>query len=110
VDTRTKISDRAPENARVVSGYFDPLLAWHVRRLAALKKEGTPLLVLIEEPPDPVLPARARAELVAALSVTDHVMLASERTPAPSVRLVDEERSAYAALIERIQAHRRNGT
>ncbi len=79
VDTRRKIVGAreaaaiAAGGATVVSGYFDPLIAWHARWLAGFKKPPRPLLVLIATPENPILPAPARAELVASLRVVDHV-------------------------------------
>jgi hypothetical protein len=79
VDTRTKIvsAGRAAELARsgatVVSGYFDPLIAAFADELAGLKRPGSPLVVLIRSTGQAILPARARAELVAALAVVDYV-------------------------------------
>lgn len=58
-----------------VTGFFDPLLAEHVRRLSRCAKAGQPLVVEISEPDNPLLPQRARAELVAALSMVDYVVL-----------------------------------
>jgi hypothetical protein len=78
-DTRRKIvgaseaAGIAARGATVVSGYFDPLIAWHARWLAGFKKPARPLLVLIATPENPILPAQARAELVASLRVVDHV-------------------------------------
>jgi bifunctional ADP-heptose synthase (sugar kinase/adenylyltransferase) len=87
MDTRHKIIE--PERAvalsgdlrsggvRVVTGYFDVIVAEHVRRLLEIKNGA--LLVVVLDPPDPVLPGRARAELVAALRMVDYVVLAGER-------------------------------
>jgi hypothetical protein len=93
MDTRSKIvsSSKAAQialRATVVSGYFDPLLAWHASRLQELKaqfKGDLPLLALIATPPNPILSARARAELVAGLKVVDHVCEAPGRSPRISV-------------------------
>jgi len=60
---------------RVVAGYFDPLLAPHARRLAQLREGAAALAVIVARPPDPILPARARAELVAGLAAADYVVL-----------------------------------
>jgi glycerol-3-phosphate cytidylyltransferase-like family protein len=90
VDTREKIltveqlmrsagEARATGRAvRVVTGYFDPLLPEHARRLAELGQPGGLLIVIVvvTDPPQPILPARARAELVAALRVVDGVLTA----------------------------------
>jgi glycerol-3-phosphate cytidylyltransferase-like family protein len=61
-----------------VAGYFDPLIAVHARQLREAKDEGRPLIVMIATPADgtgadSILPARARAELVAGLAVVDYV-------------------------------------
>ena len=83
MDTRTKIVSREQlENlARGrelvhVSGHFDPLLAEHVRRIRKSVSPGRLLVVEITEPQAPLLPQRARAELVAALADVDFVILA----------------------------------
>jgi glycerol-3-phosphate cytidylyltransferase-like family protein len=60
---------------RWVSGYFDPLLAEHVRRLRECAKPGELLVIEIANPKAPLLPQKARAELVAALAVVDYVVL-----------------------------------
>ncbi|HEX5227392.1 MAG TPA: hypothetical protein VFW44_06760 [Bryobacteraceae bacterium] len=82
MDTRTKIiesSELEPRlggrPARRVSGHFDPLLAGHVRRIAQASESGRALVVEVTNPPRPLLPQRARAELVAALSMVDFVVL-----------------------------------
>jgi bifunctional ADP-heptose synthase (sugar kinase/adenylyltransferase) len=66
-----------------VTGFFDPLLAAHARRLEEIARRGGALLVAIQDPPRPLLVAQARAELVAALAVVDYVILAG--TPAPGL-------------------------
>jgi bifunctional ADP-heptose synthase (sugar kinase/adenylyltransferase) len=87
LDTRSKILAPAEafEAARRVraqgrdialtTGWFDPLVPAHARRLSGLKDGVACLMVLITEPPQPVLPARARAELVAALAAVDFVVI-----------------------------------
>jgi phosphopantetheine adenylyltransferase len=86
VDTRTKIL--RPEEAeallrglrdggralRVATGYFDPLAPAHVERLQRLAGEDSHLTVVVTDPPDPLLPLRARAELVASLAAVDAVV------------------------------------
>jgi bifunctional ADP-heptose synthase (sugar kinase/adenylyltransferase) len=90
VDTREKILTPAAalEIARatrangtpvtVVTGYFDPLLAGHARRLGEIAGAGGFLIAVVTEPERPILPARARAELVAALAVVDYVVSAED--------------------------------
>lgn len=75
MDTRRKIlawSDARAlleaAGAPLVTGYFDPLTADHARRLNELAETHGPLFVLLLDPPEPVLPAGARAELAASLA------------------------------------------
>ncbi len=70
---------REGQPPKLVAGCFDPLLAAHARRLAGVRKGAAILIVIVTDPPQPVLPARARAELVAALAVVDHVVVAGEQ-------------------------------
>jgi len=74
--------------ARWVSGYFDPLLAEHVRRLRECVTNGQLLVVEVADPAQPLLPQRARAELVAALALVDYVVLGNGQ---PSAGIVDAE-------------------
>lgn len=62
----------------VVTGCFDPLLAGHARRLGEIAGSGGFLIAVVTEPERPLLPARARAELVAALAMVDCVVPAEE--------------------------------
>jgi hypothetical protein len=92
----------------VVIGWFDPLLAEHATRLAESAQPGNRLIVAVTDPPDPLLPARARAELVAALGIADAVVTLSdsdlEALP-PSVRVLDQRaldrgiRSGFIAQV-----------
>ncbi|HLK22601.1 MAG TPA: hypothetical protein VKT81_26830 [Bryobacteraceae bacterium] len=104
MDTRTKIVSEAEarrrlpgESARWLSGYFDPLLAEHVKLLRAHTAPGQKLVVEIVNPPRPLLAARARAELVAALGLVDFVVLRDE----PKVT----EPPADAGVTERFIQH-----
>ncbi|MGH9665507.1 MAG: hypothetical protein ACRD9L_13870 [Bryobacteraceae bacterium] len=83
MDTRTKIltvgqaNEILRRNGRrmaVVSGYFDPLLAERAERLEEIRRGSGALLVLVAQPRQPILPARARAELVAGLAAVDYVV------------------------------------
>jgi glycerol-3-phosphate cytidylyltransferase-like family protein len=109
LDTRTKIvegeeaANLAAAGALVVSGYFDPMVASHARSLAALKRDGKPLLVLIRTPENPILPARARAELVASLNVVDHVAEIAPGIPV-QLELESEEEIRLEKLIEHVHA------
>jgi bifunctional ADP-heptose synthase (sugar kinase/adenylyltransferase) len=82
LDTRTKIvppheiGERLQSRAASwISGHFDPLLAEHVGRLARAREPGRLLVVEVTNPAHPLLAQRARAELVAALSMVDLVVL-----------------------------------
>jgi len=115
VDTRTKIVTTseairlAAAGATVDSGYFDPLLASHAERLAGLKRNGESLLVLIATPVDPILPERARAELVAGLAVVDHVAAAAVGLE-PHVRLEPEDDLRLEKLIRQVHARHQAGS
>ena len=71
---------------RWVSGHFDPLLAEHVRRLAQDQGRDPERLLVVEvtNPAQPLLGQRARAELVAALSMVDYVVLGNGTSARPT--------------------------
>ncbi|MBZ5608117.1 MAG: hypothetical protein LAP38_07665 [Acidobacteriia bacterium] len=82
MDTRSKIlpieevrERLGNKPARWVSGQFDPLLAEHAKRLRECAAPGQLLVVEVTNPTRPLLAQRARAELVAALSMVDYVVL-----------------------------------
>jgi hypothetical protein len=112
MDTRTKIIDAAQarliasQGATVLSGYFDPLVASHAERLAELKNDDAPLLVLIATPADAILPARARAELVAGLAVVDYVCETADDV-APHLSLEREHTDRLAQLIEHVHTRQK---
>ena len=109
MDTRTKIVPHAEaarlaaSGATIVSGYFDPLRAAHVDRLQDLKRAGAPLLVLIADPENAILPSRARAELVAGLKVVDYVTESPEGIQAHH-RLEPEDLQRLEELIAHVHA------
>ena len=115
MDTRTKIVtlEHAAAAARscraggkpvaLVGGFFDPLLAAHARRLAEIAPRGGALFVALQDPPLPVLPAQARAELVAALCMVDYVIL-----PGPVAPGLAESIQAEAIFSEEAADQRRN--
>jgi hypothetical protein len=82
LDTREKIVtaeqlsklDSSAEWVTVV-GFFDPLTAVQARRL-----RGRSLLAVVLDTPDTLLPAQARAELVAALREVNAVFIATPET------------------------------
>ena len=82
LDTRTKIvpldgieEQLQGREATWITGHFDPLLSEHVRRLTKTLEPGRLLVVEVANPAQPLLGQRARAELVAALSVVDFVVM-----------------------------------
>jgi bifunctional ADP-heptose synthase (sugar kinase/adenylyltransferase) len=94
----------------LVSGAFDPLLASHARRLESVRSAGLPLAVMVTDPASPILPARARAELVAALSAVELVILPDASPvplPPPSFRFEEQDcrdREAFMAHVRERQA------
>jgi len=112
LDTRTKIIDAAQaasiaqSGATVVSGSFDPMVASHAERLAALKRPGKPLLVLITTPSSPILDNRARAQLVAGLAVVDYVCDEPQGLAA-QISLDQEHAERLTQLIEHVHARQR---
>jgi bifunctional ADP-heptose synthase (sugar kinase/adenylyltransferase) len=124
VDTRSKIVtlEEAIVQAfcgrpvMVVTGYFDVLLAAHVRELTSVRDRdpGAILLVVLTTPEQPVLEARARAEMVAALAMVDYVVslddaeLESLYAAFPGERIVHLEAAHQQRMRELIQhVHRR---
>jgi rfaE bifunctional protein nucleotidyltransferase chain/domain len=82
---------RAGRRISFANGCFDVLHAGHVRYLQAAKQRGDVLVVGINSdrsvsalkgPGRPLLPAEARAELVAALESVDYVIIFDELTAA----------------------------
>jgi bifunctional ADP-heptose synthase (sugar kinase/adenylyltransferase) len=123
MDTRAKIIDLASAarlrrlgvRLKLVAGYFDVLTPDLVRRLRSLS-DGGRLIAVVLDPPNPLLPSRARAELAAALSVIDYVLLlpeASLETALEEIRpdeviredMADGKRSQ--ALIEHVHQRQR---
>jgi bifunctional ADP-heptose synthase (sugar kinase/adenylyltransferase) len=88
MDTRSKILSRESaveiacrvkqqgQKLTVVTGYFDVLRAAHIRDLAAVRSgTGTGVVMVVLLPrAEALLSGRARAELVAGLSMVDYVV------------------------------------
>lgn len=104
---RTKILDRAAaaravraaqrRGERVVftNGCFDLLHVGHVRSLEEARSHGDRLVVAVNTdasvrrskgPTRPIVPARQRAEVLAALACVDWVLLFAEPTPLAAIR------------------------
>lgn len=92
MDTRTKIII-GTEAERVsaatptlwVKGSFDPLLAEHANTLRQLTRAGQMLIVCVTDPARPLMPRRARAELLAGILVVDYVVLDAVATEARDI-------------------------
>lgn len=66
------------EVCRLVIGYFDPMLAAHAQRIREARTGAGLLVVLIDSPENPLLPASARANLIAGLQAVDYVVVPGE--------------------------------
>ncbi len=114
LDTRIKIISpsaaleyRRQGRTAMVTGYFDPLTVEHARRLREIRDEFEGLIVALQDPADPILPAEARAELVAALRTVDYVVLPFDCDwPAGTLREELAHRRQFDRLLEFI--HRRH--
>jgi hypothetical protein len=113
LDTREKIVSiesirKRGTDRKIVIGYFDPLHAANVARL----QELGPVMVIVADRPDAILPLRARAELVASLACVQNVAVcAGELVNVDGLEMIDErdadERRAAelsAHIIERYKA------
>lgn len=107
MDTRSKILTLEEAAGRGVEtlaiGYFDPVVAAHVSRLLALQG---PLTVSLLDPAEEILPARARAELVAALGCVETVIIGDARGKVIAKRTVDftaADLDTRQELVERIR-------
>jgi glycerol-3-phosphate cytidylyltransferase-like family protein len=124
LDTREKIVTLAEaldwaekhRRAPLVRGYFDPLLAEHTQALSELVAGGAGVVVLVEDDEEDgagpsLLPAQARAELVAGLRSVARVAVvpaAAADAAAATVVVVIDWREADAirrqGLIEHVRS------
>ncbi len=106
MDTRRKIVRdpvqwQPPAGAVVAAGPFDPLLSRHAAQLEQLKGGASSLVVYVTDPPDPLLSAEMRAELVAALRHVDAVIV-SNQPPPQAIDLTADHLEWREQLIRRI--------
>jgi hypothetical protein len=96
----------------VVTGYFDPLLAWHARELERIHGRAGAIAVVVLPLAGELLPQHARAVLVAALRMIDYVLVADNEDldgllvalkPAEIVRLEDDDLRRRGELIEHVR-------
>ncbi|MEO8660949.1 MAG: hypothetical protein ABI693_20935 [Bryobacteraceae bacterium] len=90
MDTRQKIQPAAAVAAatsaalsrgrqcHLVVGFFDPLLAANARRIREFRAGAHLLVALVDSPTTPLLPAEARANVVAGLRSVDYVVIGGE--------------------------------
>jgi rfaE bifunctional protein nucleotidyltransferase chain/domain len=100
--SRDELVDRVAQDRQqgltiaFANGCFDLLHVGHVRYLQAAAEEADRLIVAVNDdaaagakgPGRPILPAAARAELVAALRGVDYVVIFPEPTVAPLLTLL----------------------
>jgi hypothetical protein len=126
MDTRSKIVTRAGGltsggidrgQLTVVTGYFDPLLAWHARELSRIaqntRQSPAKLVVIVLPLEGELLPQMARAILVASLRMVDYVLIAengdldslfAEIKPAEIVRLDDADSRRRIELMDHVRS------
>ena len=111
LDTRSKIltiSDAAAlAGAVFVAMHLDPLTASHAARVAELAAPGRPVVILLYDLPDPLLPLAARAELAASLSMVQAVIpVPDERAAAQAESLgAVDERAADLVRRQALMRH-----
>ncbi len=91
---------------RFVRGTFDPLLAAHAQELVDAVQPDVKLVVIVDPGVDPILPVRARAELVAGVRAVDYVLPLEpgEGFEASStVDLVAAHNARLAGLIDHVK-------
>jgi nicotinic acid mononucleotide adenylyltransferase len=89
---------------RIVSGYFDPLLATHAARFEVAADGVAAVAVVLLDPPDPILSSRARAELVAALARVSLVLVPGEsEAPEADVHFEREDLEARALFMAHVR-------
>lgn len=116
MDTRSKIlsPDAVPDALRTgewlaVPGLFDPLTATQARRLAALSRPDRKVLVIVLEDSNALLPAHARAALIAGLQEVNAVVISSDndwRTLIPEgarVQIIEDEAGERARSAEFVE-------
>jgi bifunctional ADP-heptose synthase (sugar kinase/adenylyltransferase) len=116
MDTRSKIVDAASIRGAgplaAVTGYFDPLLAWHADELERIRRRAGALAAIVLPFAGELVPLRARAELVAALRMVDYVLIAenggldrlvAEIRPVEIVRLEDDDLRRRGELMDHVR-------
>jgi hypothetical protein len=94
-------------NWLAVVGTFDPLTLAQADRLAELTARGRSILTVVQPGVDSLLPAEARAALIAALRSVQLVVIADAASlpPHPQIEILKDEageRKRSAEFVERI--------
>jgi glycerol-3-phosphate cytidylyltransferase-like family protein len=116
MDTRNKIVDAAGCHGKgpgtVITGYFDPLLAWHARELERIRERAGSLIAIVLPLADELLSQPARAAVVAALRMVDYVLIAdnedldrlfAELKPVEIVRLENDDLRRRGELMQHVR-------
>jgi hypothetical protein len=110
LDTRKKIlpwTEFVDAAGPVVAGFFDPLTADHSKRLEEIASHVGPVRVALYDPPQPLLPAEARAALVAALRCVYAVSIAHDQEIIDALDLRVEDLERRQQIIAHI--HEKHG-
>lgn len=79
----------------------------HAAWLAEARGPAAKLAVIVKDPAVAILPARARAELVAALRIVDYVVLDAPGLLPADIQLEQQDAAAAAAFVAHV--HQRQG-
>jgi glycerol-3-phosphate cytidylyltransferase-like family protein len=90
-----------------VRGTFDPLLAAHAQELVSAVKPDSKLVVIVDAGVDPILPVRARAELVAGVRAVDYVIPLEHGEDFETSSMIDLVATHNARLADLIEHVRR---
>ena len=116
MDTREKIIELSQTAQRfsdgkwiIVPALFDPLTATQAKRVAGLRENGSKLAAIVLDVSDTLLPAKARASLIAALRSVDLVIVAEpqrwrDAIPASAnIKIVEDKPGEAARSAEFVQ-------
>lgn len=81
-------------------GFFDPMTAAQANRIAQHRKSGRKLAVVVLEGEEALLPAAARAAMVAALRAVDAVSIASPERVSVAREEIAAEHARTAEFVQ----------
>jgi hypothetical protein len=113
LDTRTKIVEPGSiprdRSVRILLCYLDPVWGREVHTLRQHADANATMVIAVADPPDPLLPLRARAELAAALSFVDYVITEPPSLPdAELIDLRDHDLACRQSLIRHVLRRHRS--